>query len=195
MPSRPATSDRPLGAAVSPLAYPLDEFYAQARKPLPEIASIPGEIVPEPYKSLLVHTNDMTPTLESFYRHPVHLEVLRSQQRDDLYFREVVLHLDGSDAPVEFGAIKINLALFPAAARREILEEKTPLGHILRHHQIAHTCRPRAFLRVTPDDLIGPALKLSGGGPLFGRRNSLADPSHRSLAEVVEILSPIARSA
>ena len=45
-------------------AYPLSDFYARAKLPLPRIEVIPGDEVPEPYKSLLVHENDMTPTLD-----------------------------------------------------------------------------------------------------------------------------------
>jgi hypothetical protein len=47
-----------------PYVYPLDEFYARSGLPLPRIERTSGEEVPEPYRSLLVHQNDMTPTLE-----------------------------------------------------------------------------------------------------------------------------------
>jgi hypothetical protein len=92
--------------------------------------------------------------------------------------------------PVEFGAIKINLALFPAAARRLILEEKEPLGTILSEFKIVHTSRPKAFLRIEADSFIKGALQLRGKQELFGRRNTLYDPHHFPLAEIVEILPP-----
>src|SRR5947208_3193734 len=131
IPSPPASSRRH-APSVLPFAYPLDEFYVQAGMQLPAIEQIDGSNVPEPYRSLLAHAHDMTPTLERFHGRPIHLQVLRREQRDDFYFREVVLVLDGSDMPVEFGAIKINLALFAPSARRVILEERFPLGHILK---------------------------------------------------------------
>ena len=143
-----ATSPSQPGLAVSPVAYPLDEFYTQAGRVLPVIEAIEDRAVPEPYQSLLVHTNDMTPTLESFHGRQLHLRVLHRQLREDFYFREVVLVLDETEVAVEFGAIKINLSLFPPPARREILEEREPLGHILAHHKVAHACRPKAFLRI-----------------------------------------------
>ena len=183
-------AQRPKGPAVSPLIYPLDEFYAQAARPLPAIESIPEDRVAEPYRSLLVHDQDMTPTLERFYGRRIHLELLSRQQRDDFYFREVVLILDETDQPVEFGAIKMNLSMFPSAARREILEERLPLGHILAEHKIAHTSRPKAFLRIQSDDFISRALRLEGSHALFGRRNTLLDPRHFPIAEIVEILPP-----
>src|SRR5437867_8564060 len=116
-PSAPA-SFRRSAPTVLPFAYPLDEFYVQAGMQLPAIEQIEGDAVPEPYRTLLVHLHDMTPTLEQFHGRSIHLQVLRREQRDDFYFREVVLVLDGTELPVEFGAIKINLALFAPAVRR-----------------------------------------------------------------------------
>ena len=63
---------------VLPWAYPLDEFYAQAGLPLPAIEQIGGEDMPEPYRSLLVHQRDMTPTLEKFHGGKIHVHELRT---------------------------------------------------------------------------------------------------------------------
>ena len=175
---------------VSPLAHPLDDFYAQAGLPLPHIEAMTGEDMPEPYKTLLVHHNDMTPTFEGFYGQKVHLHLLRRQQRDDVYFREVVLVLEDDVTPIEFGATKINLTLLPPGARRLILEEHVPLGSILASCQIVHSSRPKAFLSVRSDAFINSALNLTGRQLLFGRRNTLFDSTQRPLAEIVEILPP-----
>ena len=174
-----------------PFAYPLDEFYALAKRELPPIEQVPGESVPEPYRQLLVHQDDMTPTLEKFHSDRIHLKVISRQTRGDFYFREVVLVTERTRAPVEFGAIKINLALFPAAARRHILEEKEPLGTILGQDHIGHLSRPKAYLRLQPDAFIREALQLGEGKlVLYGRRNTLFDPQQRALAEIVEVLPP-----
>ncbi len=181
-----------LPAAALSLAHPLDEFYAAAGQPLPPLAQVEGEAVPEPYRRLLVHQNDMTPTLEAFHGGSVHLDVLGRRRKDDAYFREVILRLDSNNEPVEFGAIKINLALFSPEAREQILQERLPLGHIMRDCQIAHTSRPRAYLRLASDRLINKVLELNGAQVLYGRRNALYDPQQRPLAEIVEIL-PVAK--
>lgn len=173
-----------------PVAYPLDDFYAQAGLPLPPISLVESDQVPEPQRSLLVHQNDMTPTLQAFYGGLIHIRVLRSSLRGDQYFREVVLHLDGSDRAVEFGAIKIYLHLIPAGARRLILEEQLPLGRILKECEVQHLSRPKAFLKVQSDELINRALGLEQRHTLYGRRNTLTDPQLRPLAEIVEILPP-----
>ena len=171
--------------------YPLNEFYAREGVALPSIEAIPGDTVPEPYRSLLVHDRDMTPTLERFHRSDIHIEVWGRERRGDYYFREVVLRLDRDQRPVEFGANKVNLALFDASVRRLILDEYLPLGHILNQCGIPHQGRPLAYLRIESDDLINRAFRLRDRHTLFGRRNTLRDAAGRPLSEIVEILPPV----
>lgn len=147
--------------------------------------------MPEPWRSLLVHNSDMTPTLRNFYRDDIHIRVLGRHLFENEYFREVVLLLNGTQKPIEYGAIKIVLDLFPEKARTEILEETRPLGHILQEHRIPHSSRPHSFLAITSDGFINRALALPDGAhALYGRRNTLVDPWDRPLAEIVEILPP-----
>jgi chorismate-pyruvate lyase len=178
---------------VLPWAHPLDELYAKAGLTLPQIQTLPGEEVPEPFRKLLVHEGDMTPTLEKFHESSIHLNVLGREQRHDFYYREVLLLADDSERVVEFGAIKINLAYFPAQARQEILREYLPLGTILARYKIDHTSRPKAFLKVQSDAFMNGVLGLSGTQTLFGRRNTLSNLQGQSLAEIVEILPPVQR--
>ena len=174
-------------------SHPLDEFYEHAGRTLPKIEVVQGASVPEPYQRLLVHDGDMTPTLEKFYDATIHLEVLRREKRGNFYFREVVLMTDDLDERVEFGAIKIFLDLFPAAARSDILAERLPLGTILAKYKIAHTSRPKAFLRIQSDEFINLALGIAGKHTLYGRRNTLSNPDGHPIAEIVEILPPAAQ--
>jgi chorismate-pyruvate lyase len=173
------------------IAYPLDEFYARSELSLPPLDQVDGEAVPEPYKSLLVHERDMTSTLESFHRAGIHLRLVSRELRGEEYFREVVLVLDGSEKPVEFGAIKIQLDRFPEKVRQEILRGQFPLGHLLKDFAIEYQSCPRAFLRVASDKTINGLLGLSGAHLLYGRRNTLLNPAGESLAEIVEILPPV----
>jgi chorismate-pyruvate lyase len=178
------------------LAHPLDAFYAETGATLPPIERIEGDLMPQPWRQLLVHTDDMTPTLEAYYGQNIHIRVLGRRRQGDEYCREVVLHLDGNEQPVEFGANRIRLNRFPEEARRLILEEHEPLGHILRDFQVRHTCEPNAFLRLPADALIKQALGLNGTEPtLYGRHNRLFDPEGRLISEVVEILGPPSKSA
>jgi chorismate-pyruvate lyase len=187
MPDRSQTITAP---AALPFVYPLDDFYARAGLPLPNIERIQGEDIPEPYRSLLAHDHDMTPTLEKFHGSDIHLKILKREQRGDFYFREVVLQLDGSEIPVEFGANKVSLVLFPPKARQLILEERVPLGRVLRECEITHTTHAKAFFRVASDELISSVLSLNAPAPLYGRRATIFDAQKRPLSEIVEILPP-----
>lgn len=171
-------------------AFPLSEFYARTSLALPRMEIIPGDALPDPYRALLVHANDMTPTLERFHGGEIYIKALSSEQRDAGYFREVVLHRASDDAPAEFGANCVNLALFSPEARWMILQEKVPLGRILRDHGIGHHTRALNFFRVEPDALICRALKLAAPVALYGRQAVICNPDNQPLSQVVEILPP-----
>jgi chorismate-pyruvate lyase len=171
------------------LFYPLNEFYEQSGLPLPPVVRVDGDAVPEPYKSLLVHERDMTPTVATAYQSAVNLRVLDYSLRDNVFARRIALVLEGDERPVVFGAIKIYLDHFPAAARELVLERKQPLGTILQTQGIVHSSRPQAFIQVESDEVIGGALQLKESGTLYGRRNILFNSSH-ILAQVLEILPP-----
>jgi chorismate-pyruvate lyase len=132
----------------------------------------------------------MTPTLETFHGERIHLQVTRRRLDGDAYWRQVVLTLDESGRPVEFGAIIIYLQHFPPAARDAILEGYTPLGTILADHQVKHASAPRGFIRVLSDVGMNEALGLAGPQVLYGRLNVLAGEG-ATLAEVLEILPPL----
>lgn len=188
----PLTSSGTAARSAPPLSvYPLDELYAHTGLRLPAIEPIAGESMPEPYRSLLVHQRDMTPTLEAFHRSDIHIEVLRRERRDGFYFREVVLRLDESERPVEFGANKIDLKLFTPEAHWMILQEKVPLGRILKDHAVPHVNRPQGFFRLASDALMNRVFRLGQGTMLYGRKAKISDLEGRSLSEIVEILPPM----
>jgi chorismate-pyruvate lyase len=179
-------------ATALPYVHPLDDFYARASLRLPKIDRIAGEEMPQPYRSLLVHSDDMTPTLEKYHSGQIHLRILGREQRTDFYYREVVLELDGTNRPVEFGAIKISLTLFPPRARQLILGERLPLGTILKICEVSHSTVAKAFFELQSDDLINQALGLREPAVLYGRRANILDSQKRPLSEIVEILPPAA---
>ena len=175
----------------SDFAFPLSEFYARTSLALPRMEIIGADVVPEPYRALLVHTNDMTSTLERFHGGEICIHALSSEQRDAGYFREVVLCRASDDAPVEFGANCVNLSLFSPEARWMILQEKVPLGRILKDHAIPHTIQVPCFFRVEPDALICRVFNLAKPVPLYGRQAVLCNAAHQRLSQVVEVLPPV----
>ena len=79
----------------------LGHFYAKLGLSLPAIGDLEGPSVPEPYRGLLVHSSDMTPTLEGFYGQPMRLNVLTREHHAGFYHREVLLKTAKDSRPVE----------------------------------------------------------------------------------------------
>jgi chorismate-pyruvate lyase len=169
----------------------LERFYVRAGLPTPRLERLQAGDVPGPYHGLLVHSSDMTPTLERFYQQRLGLTVLSRERKGDLYYREVVLHLAEDRQPVEYGVIRIYLDHLPPNAREAVVQERSPFGDILRRESIAHLGWPQAYFRLESDLRIGMVLGLIEPTDLFGRRNVLLDEQRRLLAEVIEVLAPI----
>jgi chorismate-pyruvate lyase len=176
--------------ALHDAVFPLNAFYSRAGVPLPRVELIAPDAMPELPRRLLVHSQDMTPTLQAHHCDEIHIEVLGRERRQESYFREVILRLDGNDRPVEFGASKIDLDALPPLVRRLVLQEQLPIGHLLKAHEVPHSGRPTAFFRVEADHIMRRSLGLASGATLYGRRNTLRDSNGRVLCEVVEILPP-----
>jgi chorismate-pyruvate lyase len=185
-----AVSFEPTTTGQSPaLSSLLERFYVRTGLPLPRLEVLKENEVVEPYKRLLVHSSDMTPTLEAFYKESLGLTVLSRELQRDSYLREVVLTI-GEARPVEYGVIRICLDRFPPNVRRRVLDEQRPLGHILQTEGLPHLSWPQAFFRVRSDAHMRAVLRLREPGMLYGRRNVILDGSRRLLAEVLEILAP-----
>ena len=151
---------------------------------------IDGADMPEPYRRLLVHVRDMTPTLEAFHRIKIELHPLQVQHDETFMLRQVILCDRDTNRPVEYGAIRINLSLFEDEPRRLILETKHPLGGILRDYNIDHFGKPAGFFKVMSNSVINEAFDLTESQWLYGRCNRLFADADNILAEVVEILPP-----
>jgi chorismate-pyruvate lyase len=183
----PATGAKTVSQAADGLLYPLTDFYAELSMSPPPVRRIEQDQMPEPYRRLLVHERDMTPTLEAAHGGKLHLRVLRYAERDGLVRRLVALVLD-DETPVEVGAIKIYLDRLPQAARDLVLKKHVPFGTILQSQGVVHRSRPAGYFQVEVDGLIGEALGADNGAKLYGRRNTLWTAEGEALAEVVEIL-------
>jgi chorismate-pyruvate lyase len=171
-----------------PELEPLAAFH-----PLPPIDYIAAAAIPAPYRPLLDHQQDMTSTLEAFHKGRVDLRVLQSHRNGRHYLREVLLVIEDTRTPVEYGAIRIALAAFNLEGQHLILEGRRPLGAILAKCGISYISRPKTFIRVEADETMQRALGLADGQVLFGRCNQLSDAEGRELADIVEILPPLGK--
>lgn len=172
----------------------LEHFYTKAGLPMVKLETLHGDAVPQPYHSLLVHSSDMTPTLEKFHGQPLDLKLLNIEVQDTEYLREITLNLKDQSRAVEYGVIRIFLNRFPPRTKNLILEGRKPLGNILHSEAIAHLGWPQAFFRVQSDAHMEKVLRLKHPGPLYGRRNLLLDGRRHILAEVIEVLAPVEKT-
>lgn len=167
---------------------PLAAFYAESRLPMPAFHRLDGDALPEPCRSLLHHTRDMTGTLAAFHRQPINLRVLNETHTDTVLTRRVVLVRAGDEAIVEFGASRTILASLGADARAAVLAGKIPLGAVLTSMSLRFISTPTAFFTVACDSAISSALGVPAGTTLHGRCNALTTADGVEISSVVEIL-------
>lgn len=167
---------------------PFHFFYEKRRKELPDFTFLEGDEVPYPYRSLLVHQNDMTPTLAAFHHSKLTLHVHEQEANENFVMRLVSLHSANTGIPVEYGAIAIQLGELPEDVRREVIAGEKPLGGILGEYSVEHSGNPSVYFSVPADDLISAALVQEEGENLYGRCNQLIDADGMVFADIVEIL-------
>ncbi len=190
-PDRNEAGRREAGRALAEALHtllPFHFFYEKSGIPLPDFRFLSGDEVPYPYRSLLVHSNDMTPTLAAFHHSKLYLEVHQHESNDLFVMRLVTLHAASSDIPVEYGAIAIQLGGFPEAMKAEVIAGLKPLGGLLGEYGVEHRGSPCAYFAVPADQQIARALNQRPGEILYGRCNQLIDRDGMVFADIVEIL-------
>jgi len=176
---------------------PHEQLCAAMELTLPPLEPLSGDAVPQPYRQLLVHERDMTPTLEAYHDCTLSLRVIRKAEIDGCLVREVLLISDRADQPVAFGVIRIFLDTFDERTRQLILDCRKPLGSILASQAIDHFSRPVLFFSLQPDDTVRSTFDLSrdAASRLYGRYNELFHEPDRRLAQVLEIMAPTQEKA
>jgi chorismate-pyruvate lyase len=165
------TTDSAIGSGLEPFASLFREFEAGA----PIGIAVPAVDLPASARRFLVTEHGMTLTLERAYADTLRLETLGSYERDARLTRHVLLTLQRSGRSVVTAFIHIHLAHLPLRARRLVLEQKIPLGRILKDCGIAYVSEPQAYFRIAAT-------------VLYGRRVLLTGMNGSALAEAVEIL-------
>ncbi len=172
------------------LLYPLTFFRRNGGRMLPSFELVEAEKMPEPYRRLLVHNGDMTSRLENFHDGNIVLEVLHREHTEKAYRREVVLHIEKNNLPVEYGAIEIQLDAFAPQLRELIIEGRLPLGGLLNRYNIKYRSQPKAFFRLGSDAEMNAIFGATDAHAFYGRSNELLGEGDRLLARIVEVLRP-----
>ena len=157
---------------------------------MPDWATVRAEEIPEPYRSMLVHEDDMTSTLERHYGGRVVLRALSTFTTRSWYFRRVLLVQEYSGRPVEMGAIRIKLSVFPPKLRKHILDNKIPLGRLLGDHRFEYVSHATAFVAITPNSEMMGVLWMREPRVLYGRRTVITHDGQK-IGDIVEVLPPV----
>ncbi len=176
-------------SSLNPL-YPLDIVYRRAGVELPGMKIVAPHQIPMPYRSLLVHEDDMTITLERHFGGRVVLRALSTFMHGAWYFRRVLLVQEYSGRPVEMGAIRMKLNAFGARLKKQILENEVPLGRILRDGSFKYISQARAFLAITPNPEMMGVFWLREPRTLYGRRTEIVRDGNK-IGDIVEVLPPV----
>ena len=167
--------------------YPLDVVYRRAGVEIPAMRIVAPYEIPMPYRSLLVHEDDMTITLERHFGGRVVLRALSTFTSGDWYFRRVLLVQEYTGRPVEMGAIRMKLDGFGARLKKQILENEVPLGRILRDSGFEYVSHAMAFLAITPNPEMMGVFWMREPRTLYGRRTEIMH-ANRKIGDIVEVL-------
>ena len=169
------------------ILFPLDFVYSRSGVELPRVKTIDPDDIPLPYRSLLVHRDDMTLTLERHFGGRVALRPLATFTIGHWYFRRVLLAQEYTGRPVEMGAIRIRVGAFPDRIRRQILKNDVPLGRLLRDGGVKYESRPKLFLSLTPNPEMMGVFWMREPKTLYGRRTEMIHDGTK-IGDIVEIL-------
>ncbi len=190
MPARPRVSSRRAAAKGRSILYPLDVVYDWAGVVKPVARAVSPYDIPLPYRSLLVHQSDMTMTLEQHFGNRIGLRVLSTFSRGGWYYRRVLLVQEYSGRPVQMGAIRMDLSVFPRKVRTQILGNDVPLGRLLRDAKIDFRSQAKVYLAVTPNSEMMGVFWMREPRTLYGRQTEVLYRGQH-IGDIVEVLPPV----
>lgn len=170
--------------------------YADFVKLFPQLGETRAEtvdpaLVPEPFRTLLVHPNHMTVTVERFFRDRVEVLVRDVNRSNGEYARNIRLALSGSGQIVQLGVVMIDLSVLTPPVRDAILAERTPLGRVLIEHGVLTDIEPVHFLKVEPSRELCKEFDCPYPATTYGRIGVISADGHPAV-EVLEIVTPSA---
>ena len=187
-PTRTTRGTRPTARTrASNTLYPLDVVYRRAGVEMPGMKIVAPYQIPMPYRSLLVHEDDMTITLERHFGGRLALRALSTFTSGAWYFRRVLLVQEYTGRPVEMGAIRMKLDGFGARLKKQILKNEVPLGRLLRDSGFKYVSHAMAFLAITPNPEMMGVFWMRESKTLYGRRTEIVRDGDK-IGDIVEVL-------
>ena len=187
---------------VEALPHTIGDLYGLFHRESPPATVVPASAVPQPQRSLLAHESHMTVTLEEHHGGSVEVVVLDRVLHEDHYARRILLRRAGTaggtsdrggSAVVQFGIVLFNLRFAPGEARRDVLSEKVPLGHVLIRHRQLRRISTHSLLEIEPDAEMcrhfGLAESAGEAKRVYGRLATIFC-DERPAVELLEVLPP-----
>ena len=159
---------------------------------MPRVKVVSPHQIPLPYRSLLVHDDDMTLTLERHFGDRLVLRPLSTFSSGHSYFRRVLLVQEYSGRPVEMGAIRLRFDAFSQRLLDKIQRNRIPLGRILRDGRFQYKSEAKAFLAVTPNPEMMGVFWMRESRVLYGRRTEIIRQGTK-IGDIVEVLPMVFR--
>jgi len=166
----------------------LDLFYDDPGR-CGELLSVDSQQVPTEYRRLLAHNEHMTVAMEAHHESLVDVEILKSLQDKCTYARKILLRRQKDAAVVQFGILRLDLALLEDAVRDEILSGKRPLGRILVRHNVMRSVRLETLWHVQLGPDLAALFEASTGVSTYGRTATIELNGEKAV-EVLEIVLP-----
>lgn len=144
-------------------------FYPTDPDTLATFTQVPPDSLPTIPRQLLDHDAHMTITVEAFHGSPVAVQVIRSQESDDWYAREILLCREDTGAVVQYGIVRLRPDQFHPDVWAEIRGKQLPLGRVLIRHDVFRQVERIALWRVTAGPALADFLRVSLGSTVYGR--------------------------
>jgi chorismate-pyruvate lyase len=177
------------------------------RRATPELNALVGLFYPDPSvlgdfrevseadlpvtaRRLLAHDQHMTVTVEAYHGCPVTVEVLQTNITPTHYARRILLHRQTDRAVVQFGIVRLAVALLDAEVRQEIESQNAPLGRILIKHNVLRDVRLLSLWEILPGEDLRRHFQMVEAGICYGR-TALIYCDGVPAVELLEILAPV----
>ncbi|HVX15473.1 MAG TPA: hypothetical protein VHC22_30070 [Pirellulales bacterium] len=168
----------------------LTSLFYPSRDTLGQFSEVSVDEVPEPYRQLLAHNHHMTVAVEEFHGCPVEVRVLRRQETDTRYAREILLARQSDGLVVQYGIMRVNFDYLPPQVQDLIRGEQTPLGRILIEHNILRRVQLFSLRRVELGSELGRLFEHPVGATTYGR-TAIIECNQAPAIELLEIVTPV----
>ena len=144
-------------------------FFPEAPHEVGDFHESSASEIPDDANRLLNHSEHMTITVEEFHNSEVEVEVLRENDSDSRYYREILLKRKSDAGVVQFGIVRLDMSCFPDEVEAKIRERQIPLGRILISHNVMRAVKLAKLYRIESGPELAKHFGVELGATVYGR--------------------------